>query len=161
RFHHYSRRGRRTKRVGQVKPALHVESPLPDSLSVAVLTPEAGREAEEELGALELGEPFGDDEGEGVVAGGDDAGGAGGAELLGGQLAVAGEGPIAVAGDLVIVLAQPDDHGDAVAGVDGEGVADFGADVAVEETEVDHRRGAGEMIENRALVDTVAAPGAV
>jgi hypothetical protein len=45
-----------------------------------------------------------------------------------------------------------------VAAVDRQGVADVGPRVAVEEAEVDRRRGPREVVEDRALVDAVAAP---
>jgi hypothetical protein len=80
-----------TRRVSQG----WIKSPLSlriERASIAVLGAQPGRESQQELSALEFGEPFGDDLSGGIGGGGHQAGGAGGAELLGGQAAVDGEG---------------------------------------------------------------------
>ncbi len=59
--------------------------------------------------------------------------GTGQAELLGSETAVGREGLLAEPGDLVPILAQEDDHRDAVATVDRKRIADVGPCVAVEE----------------------------
>ncbi len=47
-----------------------------------------------------------------------------------------------------------------MAAVDGEGVANLGQGIAVEEPEVEHRGDPREVVEGGTLVDAVAAPGA-
>src|SRR5436305_5756632 len=74
--------------------------------SIPVFLPQPRREAQNPLHALELVEPVLHDGGEGRVAGADHAAGARLARLHAGQLAVARQGAVAVAGDLVAVLAE-------------------------------------------------------
>src|SRR3954469_2203860 len=99
--------------------------PGPTGRSAAVPGAQPRGEAEDELGAFVLGEPFGGDQGRGVVGGGDEAGRAGRAELVDGETAGGGEGPLAVVEDLVPVLAQEDGDRDAMPAVDRQGVADL------------------------------------
>ncbi len=93
----------------------------------------AGGESEDELSAFEFGEPFGNDGRGFVIGGGDDAGGTRRSEFALSEASVGGEGSLAVAEDLAAVLAQKDEHGDAMPAVHGEHIANFGDGIAIEE----------------------------
>ena len=93
----------------------------------------AGGEPEDELGAFEFGEPFGNDGRGFVIGGGDDAGGTRRTEFALSEASVGGEGSLAVAEYFAAVLAQKDEHGDTMPAVDGKHIANFGDGVAIEE----------------------------
>ena len=72
-----------------------------------------------------------------------------GAGLVAHHLPVLAQGAFAVAGDLVAVLAEEDQHRHAVAAVDLQLRLHVGMLVAVEVADLDHRGGGGEVLEDR------------
>lgn len=121
----------------------------------------ACREAEQKLDPFEFGEPFGGDLVEDIVGRVEEAGGARRTQLLFSELAIAGEGAVAVTADLVEILTEEDDHGNALARVDGDRCTQLGDEVAVDEAERDGGRSLSEVVEDGALGDAITAPGAV
>jgi len=120
-----------------------------------------GAEAEHELDALEFVEPVLECGREFIGGGRGNADGAGGAELGAGEGAIAAEGAVAVGGAELEVFGEEEDDGDAVAGVDVELIGEVAVLVAVEEAEVDQIFFLlGDTLEERALLDAVAAPDA-
>ena len=128
--------------------------------SVAMLFPQPGGEPENVVHPLELIEPVGCHCGDGIGRRGDRAGGARGSELRCGRRAIGGERAVTVEKDRREILAEKAGDGHALSAADLEMGGDVGQGVAVEEPEVDRRGGRGEVGEDRALVHTVAAPGA-
>ena len=78
------------------------------ALSIPMHRPQPGREAEDELGAFELGEPVGGDGGDRLGGRRDEPRRAGRAELLGRHPPVGRQRPLAEPRDLVSILAEED-----------------------------------------------------
>jgi hypothetical protein len=128
--------------------------------SIAVASAEAGREPEDQLGSLELVEPIGD---QGTLCLGrrrDYSGRAGRTEVFGGHSAVGRKRPLAKAGDLEPIFTEEYKHGHAVSTINREQGSNFGDGIAIEKSKVDLRSSLREMVEDRALVNAVAAPSA-
>src|SRR5262245_13099063 len=83
--------------------------------SITMPGAEPRRESQEELRALELGQPFGERGVHQVGVRGDEPRRAARPELVGRELPVDREGPLAVPGDFGPILAEEDDYRDAVA----------------------------------------------
>jgi hypothetical protein len=117
------------------------------------------RETQNQVNALKFVNPFSGDGGERRIVGKDEAGGTGRADLSGGKLSVAGERAVTEPGDFLTFFIEPKDHRNAVAAVDAQGRADLFVGVTIDEPKIDEWRGGRDMIEDRALVDAIAAPG--
>lgn len=137
--------------------------------SILMTLSEFGAEAGDEVGAFEVVGPVLDGEGEFVVGEGGTGEGAGGAELAEGEGAEAGEGFIAGEGEEFEVFVEEEGSWDAVAAADFDGVGEGDGLIAVDEAEVNARGlwgvaiggvESGEVVEDGALLDAIAAPGA-
>lgn len=96
-----------------------------------------------------------------VLVGRNDADGARWAELARGDSAIAMDSAVTGGGAPVKIFGEKQNHRDAMATVHGDFVAQFGALVALDETQVD-LAGIyfGDALDQRTLLDAVAAPDA-
>ena len=112
------------------------------------------------MDSLELVEPFLSDLVEQRLISSVDAGRTGGTKLCPGQIAVFGQRAVSVAAANIIVLTKEKCCGDALSATGRKCVGQVRVLIPVEESQVDRivRRG-DEVVEDRALVDAVSAPG--
>ena len=119
---------------------------------------ESSGRSEHQLHTLEFVEPLLDDVVEQRSLRRSDAGWAGGSGEVGGHLAVFRQRPIAVLAAAEPVFAEEQHRRNASGSADGQLGGQFRIRVAIVEAEVDAVRGGGEVIEDRTLIDAVAAP---
>src|SRR5258707_352172 len=129
----------------------HSPSVIRYSSSIPILLAQARRQAKDELGTLELVEPLGSGQGDGILGGGNAAGRARGAKLVDGELAIDRQRPFAVTADLVAIFAQEHNYRHAPAGVDREGVGHVRARISVKEPKVNRLRCPRVVVERGAL----------
>src|SRR5262245_10631293 len=128
--------------------------------SIAVQLTQARRKAEQPLHALEFVQPILRDLGQKCVARRDEARRTARGGWVAHHLAIFVQRAFAVARHFVAVLAEKDDNRHAVAGVNLQRLLNVAVLVAVEVAHLDDRSGGREVLEDRTLVDAVAAPGA-
>lgn len=132
--------------------------------SIAMTGAELGGEAENEVDSFKFIQPILKRGLDLVVRDGGAGKRAGSAEGFGGHGSITGERAVAENGDEFEFFGEEEDGGNTVAAADFNGIGKFGGDIAIDEAEVDRAFGAacfivlGDLLEEGALVDAVAAP---
>jgi len=121
--------------------------------------PQSAGESQHELDSLELVEPLLRDLIEQRLIRSADSAWAGGSELGLGHVSILGERPVSVAAADEVVFAQEQSGRDSGRAAGRQRVRQVGVFIPIEESQIDPAVGRGnEVVENRALVHTVAAP---